>query len=55
MAGVPVYKGETQETMVTRLVAVQEYKVRKVLKERLTDTFFGDDEDQSQNKDYLMT
>ena len=35
LSGVPIYPGDDNETLVQRLVAVQEFKVRKLLKEKL--------------------
>lgn len=35
LSGVPIYQDDTAEKLIERLVAVQEFKVRKLLKEKL--------------------
>jgi hypothetical protein len=55
LQGLPYSEKEDPERMVERLVAVQEFKIRKHLKERLRQEELYLGEDLSQNKDYLVT
>jgi len=68
LSGVPIYPSDEAEYIIQRLVAVQEFKVRKLLKDRLRSEEeasnillnqasgeSGGVVDLSQNKDYQMT
>jgi hypothetical protein len=51
--GLPIHK-DKKEKMVEDLVALEEYKIKKLLKERLN-AEQNQDEFEGENKDYVMT